>query len=152
MQNITWFKCHPSFSLPLQERNGSRRLKKKRGSALAWLCSPIRKKTRMNYSDTFQLETALTSLAIWATVVCMSDWTTQDTAFAPHVHQWGLSAHDPVTSSPLILPWTTFVRYWPLQTGKTPQKLQFWDDLSGYHNLASVKLAQILALSHISCF
>ena len=46
-------------------------------------------------------------------------------AFAPHVHQWALS-HDPVASSPLILPWTTFDRYWQLQAGNTPQELQFW--------------------------
>lgn len=34
-------------------------------------------------------------------------------------------AHDPVTGSPLLLPWTTFDRSWTLQTRSTSQELQF---------------------------
>ena len=35
-------------------------------------------------------------------------------------------SNDPVTGSPLFLLWTTFDRFWPLQTGNKPQQLQFW--------------------------
>lgn len=52
--------------------------------------------------------------------------------------------------SPLFLPWTTLDRYWPLQTGNTPQELQFWicsDPVTSHHSLASSKL---LTSSHLS--
>ena len=62
---------------------------------------------------------------IWATVALPLDWTIGP-AFAPHVHQWALAAHDPVAGSPVLVPLTTFDRYCVLQTGNTPQELQFW--------------------------
>jgi len=66
------------------------------------------------------------------------------------VHHWASATHDPVAGSPLFLPWTTFDRYWPLQTGNTPQELQFWR-CSDHHNLVLVKLTQILTPAHFSC-
>lgn len=51
---------------------------------------------------------------------------------------------DPVTSSPLFFLWTTFERYWPLQTRN---KIQVLEMLYSHHSLALVKLAQILRLN-----
>lgn len=38
-----------------------------------------------------------------------------------------LGANDPVVSSPVLLPWATFGRFWPLHTEKPPQVLSCWD-------------------------
>lgn len=48
------------------------------------------------------------------------------TAFAPHVHQWALTTHDPYAGSPLFLTWSTFNRNWQMQTRNAPLELQFW--------------------------
>ena len=60
-----------------------------------------------------------------ATVAHLLDRTTRASLRSPHAsvslgHPWS------VAGSPLFLPWTTFDRYWPLQTENTPQELQFW--------------------------
>ena len=81
------------------------------------LCSPIHNKLRCTvYSDT--------SINIFSNLSKSSSSVGSDEM--AYVHQWSLSAHDRVTSSPLFLPWTTFDRYWTLQTWNTPQELQFW--------------------------
>lgn len=54
--------------------------------------------------------------AIWATVGCLLDWTTQ-AWLSSHVYQQDLSEFDSVTGSLLFLSWTTFDRYWPLHIG-----------------------------------
>ena len=83
------------------------------------LCSLIRNKLGSTvYSSKFLSEPALTSSAIWKTVVCLLDWTTLASL---SLHQW---AHDSVIGLPLFFPWTTFKRYWPVQTRNT--ELQFW--------------------------
>ena len=78
------------------------------------------------------IRTSLTSSDIWAIVARLLG-RTRGPAFAPHVHQWTLAAHDPVAGSPLALPWTTAHR-------------------ENQENLALVTLAKILALAHSSCF
>lgn len=49
---------------------------------------------------------------------------------------WPLAAHQPVTSSPLELPWATFDRHWPLLTGKNK----------------SCTITQILTFACLLCF
>ena len=121
------------------------------------LCSPICNKLWCTvYSDTFLSEPALTSSAIWATVARLLDRTTRASLRFPRASM--SLGHEPVASSPLFLLWTTFDRYWPLQTRNTPQELQLWRCLDPVvwpfflANLALVKLAQILTVAYFSCF
>ena len=53
-----------------------------------------------------------------ATVARLLNQTMQAILCSPSA--WALVAHDPVAGSPLFRPWTTFDRYWPLQTRNTP--------------------------------
>lgn len=46
---------------------------------------------------------------------------TSNLRFCPDAHQWALGSHNPVSSSLIVLPWTTFGRYRLLHTG-TPYK------------------------------
>ena len=123
------------------------------------LCSPICNKLWCTvYSDTFLSEPALTSSANWATVAHQLDWTTWASLRSP----WAsVSPGRPWPChqfSEIFLPWTTFDRYWPLQTRNTPQELQLWRCLDPVvwpfflANLALVKLAQILTVAYFSCF
>ena len=79
------------------------------------LCSSIHNKLWYTVSsDTFVSEPTLTSSAIWATVAHLLD----QTMLASHSQRaWvSLGRLWPCGGSPLFLPFTSFDRYWPLQT------------------------------------
>lgn len=59
-------------------------------------------------------------LRITSPLLTLSTWP-HGPAFAPHVHRWDLAFHASVTGSPLLVLWTMFDRYWPLQTRNTPK-------------------------------
>lgn len=48
-------------------------------------------------------------------------------AFASQMYQWASSIHEPVAGSLFVIPWTSFDRYQPLLTRKTPWDLLFWN-------------------------
>lgn len=102
-----------------------------------------------HWSDTSLSEPVSASLTIWAMLTHLL------VHFVPRVHPRALASCNLVAGSPLFLPWTTLHKYWPLQTGNTPQVCCFGNtptQLSSHHNLAHVKLAQIFMLDHISYF
>ena len=112
------------------------------------LCSHISSRLRcIVSSDTFVSEQALTSAAIWATAAHLLDRTTLASLSSQH-------AYDPVGGSPLFLPFTSFDNYCPLQTGTPHYSCSSGDaltQLSSHHNVALVKLGQILTLAYYSC-
>ena len=119
------------------------------------LCSPIHNKLRCTvYSDTSLSEPALSSSEIWATVACLLDRTTQTSLCSPHA------------SVSLGIPWPccrfttapSLGHFWQILTTADREHptraavLVILTQSSSHHNLALVRLAQVLMLAYFPHF
>lgn len=63
-------------------------------------------------------------VTVWAPAALLSNWTTWASLLLPHISElWPLMTLYSVHRSSFL---DCFCRFWPLQNGNTPQKLQFW--------------------------
>lgn len=102
--------------------------------------------------DTFLSELVLAFLLFSAPGALLLKQTTGVSLHSPHTP---VSHYLYVVSlREFLLSWITSGRYWPLQTGNTPQRPQPWKcfNASKPSQMALIKIGQIPSRTYISCF